>query len=428
MNGTELESKSPTCIIVGASHAGVNAAFFLRNEGWTGKILLIDTDKNLPYHKPPLSKKALTCAASEQNAYLKPESSYAAANIELLMSAQVTSLNASTGKLNVVDQNGNYTFEYDKLILATGARAFIPPIKGLSESPGIFTMRNMDDVNSIKNYIAEKNVKNAAIIGGGYIGLETAASLKGLGLDVTVIEREERLLARVTAPVMSEFFQKLHEQKGVKILTNQEVMSVSHDGERLRLICTNGTSIETDMIIVGVGIKVNSELALEAGLDLDKDNAISVDEYNRTSSKNIYAIGDCAHFKHQMFEQKIRLESVQNAVDQARLVAKNICGQSVVNTAVPWFWSDQYDYKLQMVGLSIGHTELVVRHEPEVEDSDLTSFSVWYFKGDTLLSVDAVNNTKAYVIGTKAIQAAKSINRDSLINTSEPLSPKTIFC
>lgn len=426
MHNAQLDSTNLTCIIVGASHAGVNAAFSLRNEGWTGKILLIDADKHLPYHRPPLSKKALTCAASEQNAYLRPESSYAAANIELLLGRQVTNLDTTAGTLVIVDENAKNSLSYDKLILATGARAFIPPIKGLSEHPGVFTMRNMDDVNAIKNYITANKVQNVAIVGGGYIGLETASSLKGLGLDVTVIEREERLLARVTAPVMSEFFQNLHQQKGVKILTSREVTSVSHNSNGQCVNCSDGTKLNVEMIIVGVGIRVNSELASEAGLDID--NGISVDEYNRTSSNDVYAIGDCANFKHQMFEQKIRLESVQNAVDQAKLVAKNICGQSVNNTAVPWFWSDQYDYKLQMVGLSGGYNDLVVRKEPATENAIATSFSVWYFRDDMLLSVDAVNNTKAYVIGTKAIKSAKKINRDALTNASEPLSPKTIFC
>lgn len=414
-----------TCIIVGASHAGVNAAFTLRNQGWQGKIILIDKDQHLPYHKPPLSKKALTAENQEIAALLKPEASYQQANIELILGAEVSNLNRETCTLDVTENGSLKTLQYDKLVLATGARPFIPPIPGLAGNRAVFAMRTLDDVKAIRACIDNKDVKRAVIIGGGYIGLETASSLLGLGLSVTLIEREKRLLARVTAPVMSDFFKTLHQQKGVEVLTGLEVVSVNSEQDNQLVLCDDGTSIETDMIIVGVGIKVNAELAEQAGLKID--NGISVDEYNQSSDNNIYAIGDCANFKHSMFTQKVRLESVQNAVDQAKIVAKNLCGETIVNTAVPWFWSDQYDYKLQMVGLATGFDEIVLRREPAKQNPSLECLSAWYFKNGALLSVDAVNNSKAYVLGTKAIQTGTKINRAVLADENEPLNHKTLF-
>ncbi|TBR37412.1 NAD(P)/FAD-dependent oxidoreductase [Marinomonas agarivorans] len=401
------KNTSQICVIIGASHAGVNAAFALRKEGWKGEIILYDADPTLPYHRPPLSKAYLTSNDDiEQNA-IKSAQSYIKDNITLQLGHQVTSITPSESC--VVLKNGAQQ-HYDKLIIATGARPFIPPIQGLQTAKHVYPLRTAADVTHIKSAFAEQDQKRVVVIGGGYIGLETAASIKKLGGDVTVLEREERILARVTAPVMSDFFQSLHANNGVDVFTSKDVTSIKPENTHNKVICADGTEYEADIIIVGVGIRVNLELAEAAGLHID--NGIRVDHCTQTSMDNIYAIGDCSNHYNPHYDRYIRLESVQNAVDQAKTAAAAICGKSPVYNTIPWFWSDQYDVKLQMVGLSTGYNQIIVRHE-----TDATKFSVWYFQDETLLSVDAINNAKAYVIGTKFIKDNTKVDKTKLLDS-----------
>lgn len=394
-----------TCVIVGASHGGVSSAFALRKEGWQGKIILIDGDPNLPYHRPPLSKSFLTDDQVIKDYKLKSSEAYTKESIELRLGERVEKINTSTKSIISSDKN----LTYDKLILATGAEALIPPIKGINDHKGIFVLRNASDVHSIKEGL--NNVKKAAVIGGGYIGLEIASSLRKLGLDVLILEKENRLLSRVTSPEMSRFFLDLHQSHGVRIELSKEVKEITEDDNGLRIVCYDGSAFESDLIVLGVGIKVNKQLAAHAGIKTG--NGIEVDQFCRTSDRDIYAIGDCTWHYNLHYKRYIRLESVQNATDQGKTVAKHINGKEEPYDTIPWFWSDQYDVKLQMVGLSDGYDELVCRSE-----SDPSKQSYWYFNSGKLIAVDAINNPKAYVLGTKFIKNRHLLDKEKLKDPS----------
>ncbi|MCM4153514.1 pyridine nucleotide-disulfide oxidoreductase [Arenibacter sp. N53] len=404
--------KNKTCIVIGASHAGVNFAFSLRREGWEGDIILYDADPFLPYHRPPLSKAYLTSEDGIDKNLLKSEESYAKEGITLNLGVYVKSMDR---KLKHIILGDGSIQSYDKLIIATGARPIMPSIQGLANSNNVFPLRTATDVSNIRSAVKNSANKEVVVIGGGYIGLETAASLKKLGAKVTVLEREERILARVTAPEMSTFFQNLHLENGVDILTSKNVIALESNNEAKIVRCDDGTSYRADLIIIGVGIFVNKELAAAAGLDIE--NGIKVDETAKTNDEDIYAIGDCTFHYNPHYDRYIRLESVQNAVDQAKVAATSICGKETQYDTVPWFWSDQYDVKLQMVGLSQGYDQVIVRRE----NNDNKCLSFWYFKGEILLAVDAVNNAKAYVYGTKLIKRGEIINKENLMDCEEDL-------
>ncbi|WP_157208978.1 NAD(P)/FAD-dependent oxidoreductase [Mariniflexile maritimum] len=405
-------NKNSICVVIGASHAGVNLAFSLRKEGWQGAILLFDKDPEIPYHRPPLSKTYLS--SDEGTNLLKSVESYEKDNISLNLGISVSSINRTDKTITL---NDGTIQAYDKLVIATGARPIIPPIPGIETAAHVYPMRTVEDVAHIRKALHKSLNKRVVIIGGGYIGLETAASIKKLGGRVTVLERETRILARVTAPEMSNFFMQLHTENGVEMLPNKNVIAIENTKGVNTVVCADGTQYEADIIIVGVGIRVNSELAKEAGLVIE--NGILVDETARTNDQNIYAIGDCTFHFNPHYNRHVRLESVQNAVDQAKVAAAAICERHPIYDAIPWFWSDQYDVKLQMVGLYEGYNETLIRKE----DGESNKFSIWYFKDDTLLAVDAINNAKAYVLGTKFIKDASKIDKSKLMDASIPFKP-----
>ena len=404
-----------TCVIIGASHGGVGCAFALRKEGWDGKIILIDSDPHLPYHRPPLSKSFLTDNSSVEHYQLKSQEAYEKEHLELKLCLSVTSIDS---KKQFVYCSDGSEIPYDKLVIATGAEALIPPIVGIQDHDGIFVLRNASDVQAIKNGIIGK--QKALIIGGGYLGLEIAASLRKLGLEVVILERENRLLSRVTSPEMSQFFFDLHQDNRVAIQLNKEVKEVTKNGHHLMVSCADGSDFETDVIILGVGIKVNQQLAADA--ELTVGNGIHVDEFCRTHDPSIYAIGDCTWHYNPRYDRHLRLESVQNATDQGKVVAKHLCEKAERYDTIPWFWSDQYATKLQMVGLSEGYDELVCRVE-----QDESKQSYWYFKEGALIAVDAVNNPKAYVIGTKFLKERTNVNKESLRNSEVDLKPANLI-
>ncbi|WP_341220711.1 NAD(P)/FAD-dependent oxidoreductase [Polaribacter atrinae] len=408
-------TKNSICVVIGASHAGVNLAFALRKEGWEGSILLFDKDSELPYHRPPLSK---TYLQSEEVNLLKSAESYQKDNITLNLGVSVNSINREDKTISLSDETIQ---PYDKLVLATGARPIIPPIPGIETANNLYPLRTAADVTNIRKAFQNSVNRRVVIIGGGYIGLETAASIKKLGGTVTVLERESRILARVTAPEMSDFFMKLHKENGVDMLTDKNVISIDvQDGENT-VNCADGSFFIADIIIVGVGIRINAELAKEAQLVVE--NGILVDETACTNDKDIYAIGDCTFHKNPHYKRFIRLESVQNAVDQAKIAAAAICGKNPVYNSIPWFWSDQFDVKLQMVGLSEGYNQLYIRKE----ESETKKTSIWYFKDDVLLAVDAINNPKAFVLGTKFIKDGSKIDTFKLVDASIPFKPAELL-
>ena len=403
-------------VIIGASHAGVNLAFNLRQQGWLGSITLIDSDPELPYHRPPLSKKTLQ-ASNSLSTPLKAEKAYTDNNLVLRLGQTVTAIDKQE-KLIILDDDSCITF--DKLVLATGCSAFIPPIPGLSDTldeagnPQYFAMRTFADAQAIKAALKNSTDKQVVIIGGGYIGLESASSFVALGADVTVIEKQDKILSRVTSSVMSDFLTQLHIDKGVALHTGKDVVEIQHQGNKHLVVCSDGTHYPADFILVGVGVRLNTQLASDASLAIEQ--GIKVNDVCQTSHPDIFAIGDCTTHFSKLYQRWIRLESVQNAVDQAKSVAQCLTNKAPLAPAVPWFWSDQYEYKLQIVGLSQGYDELIVREESP------TQFSVWYFKAEQLLCVEAVNNSKAYVLGMQAIKQSLLVNKQVLKDTTTALT------
>ncbi|MBD0401753.1 NAD(P)/FAD-dependent oxidoreductase [Flammeovirga sp. EKP202] len=403
------------CVIIGGSHGGVNVAFSLRKEGWEGKIVVVDKDPNLPYQRPPLSKTYLTVKDESGYIPLKGEQAYTNEGIELLLGQEVTKVDKSTQS---VELNDGTVISYDFLVLATGASPIIPPIKGIDKAKHLFVMRNIQDVKGIQAAL-ESGVQKVAIVGGGYIGLETAASLRKLGLEVIVFEREQQLLPKVKANVLSEFLLELHQNNGVQIELQSSVSEIKNECQIQTIITSEGKAFECDMIIMGVGVYVNQTISNQ--LELDYNNGITVNAYCQTSAENIYAVGDCNTHYNAIYDQSIRLESVQNAVDQAKIVAKSITGTSEEYNSLPWFWSDQYDVKLQIAGLTIDADNHIIRKEDEKK------WSIWFFKGDQIRSVYAINNAKAYVVGMKLIQQNAKLDKEKLVDLNEKLSPKTLL-
>ncbi|MFK7969104.1 MAG: NAD(P)/FAD-dependent oxidoreductase [Bacteroidia bacterium] len=414
---SETSTSGKICVIIGASHAGVNCAFHLRNEGWEGEILLYDADPTLPYHRPPLSKAYLTHEEEGGRSQLRSAESYERKNIGLKLGLKVKAIQRDPRTITLEDGSEQ---TYDKLILATGARPLVPPIKGLDEAKHLYFMRTAEDALRIRQRIRTCARKRVVVIGGGYIGLEAAASLRKIGADVTVLERESRVLARVAAPATSDYFERLHASHGVDIFTGKQVDAIETAANHDELICTDGSRFEADMIVIGVGIRVNTELAASIGIEIE--NGIRVDASTRTSDEDIFAIGDCTYHHNPHYDRYVRLESVQNAADQAKVCAAAVCGKEAQYNALPWFWSDQYGVKLQMVGLSTDYDEVHVRKE----EGEAERLSVWYFAGDRLLAVDAINFPKAYVMGTKLIKSNQRISKKNLVDGSMEFSMENL--
>ncbi len=409
---SESSHTEQTCVIIGASHAGVNLAFNLRRKGWKGALHLFDADPALPYHRPPLSKAYLSSEGGIEEHALRPWESYEKENIQLHLGLKVAQIHRQEKQIALEDGS---IHPYDKLVLATGARPLVPPIPGLTEAPNLFLLRTARDIEKIREALAAKPKAQVVIIGGGYIGLETAASLRKLGAEVHIVEREERVLARVTAPEVSAFYHSLHEAKGAKVHVGKNVTEIQAQGQQSLVCCGDGSQFLADLVILGVGIRVNLELAQAAGLEVA--NGIKVDETTQTSDPDIFAIGDCTYHYTPHYDRFIRLESVQNAIDQAKVASLALCGEEAKYNSLPWFWSDQYEVKLQIVGLNSGYDEVVVRRDHEAK------FSVWYFQGDTLLAVDAINDAKAYVLGTRFIKGGQRLDKGKLADPTCPLKP-----
>ncbi|TLX72294.1 pyridine nucleotide-disulfide oxidoreductase [Labilibacter sediminis] len=406
-----------SCVIIGANQAGVSIAFALREKGWKGDITLFDMDPELPYYRPPLSKSVLIGSESLGDHALKPIHLYKKENITLKLGHKVTSIDRISKQIFL--DNGSF-YKYDILVLAMGGRPIIPNIPGLKNSESIFTIRTSRDTIAIRNTLDKSEKRRALIIGAGYIGLETAASLIKLKANVTVLEKEERVLSRVTAPHLSNFYEFLHKRNGVEIFTNKEVIEVRSNSSDKEVICSDGSSYFADLIIVGIGIHANKELAEETGLEVK--NGVVVNDEARTIDKNVFAIGDCAFQYHSFYRRYVRLESIQNANDQAEIAASVICKQEVSNHSIPWFWSDQYDVKLQIIGLSEGANDIIIRQE----NNNKKKFSIWYFQDNKLLAVQAVNDMKAYVIGTKFIKENTPLDKSKLRDPDVELKPTNL--
>lgn len=393
------------CVIIGASHAGVSLALQLRKEGWGGSIQLISAEAELPYHRPPLSKDFLTGMKTADQIRLRPEKTYADNAVELLLNCEVTAIDCVA---QTVQLHGGNSVSYSKLALCVGAR---PRILALAEPrENIFYIRTLEDLTRLTEYVHPG--KRGVLVGGGYIGLEAAAQLAQKGVKVTLLEVADRILNRVTAPVVSNYFTALHSSHGVAIHTGVHIESISGVNQGIQIRCNVGSDIEADFVIVGIGITPNIELAARAGLRIDQ--GIVVNEFAQTSDPQIHAAGDCTMHPSALYQRHLRLESVQNATDQARVAAANICGKKIQYDAVPWFWSDQYDIKLQTAGLHNDHDTVVVRGDPVT--SPESGFAVFYLKDGRLLAADCINRPKEFMASKQLIRNRAVIDHASLAN------------
>ena len=379
-------------IVIGAGQAGSSCVAKLRNGGFEGRITLIGEEPVPPYQRPPLSKAYLMGEMALERLFLRPESFYAEQDIDLRMGQRVTEIDAAARTVRL----GDDSLAYDDLVLTTGsAPNRLPPAIG-GDLEGVHVVRGLADVDAMApRFVAGARV---LIVGGGYIGLEAASVAAKLGLKVTLVEMAERILQRVAAPETSDFFRALHGAHGVDIREGVGLQRLEGEEKVTAARLTDGSVLDVDFVIVGVGIYPATLLAEKAGLTLD--NGIAVDARGRSSDQHIWAAGDCASFPHG--DRRIRLESVPNAIDQAEVVAENIMGAEKDYVAKPWFWSDQYDVKLQIAGLNTGYDRVVTR---QAEDG---AVSFWYYAGDRLLAVDAMNDPRGYMVGKRLIEAGKS--------------------
>jgi len=382
-------------VVVGGGQAAAQICASLRSEKYTGEIILITDEPYLPYQRPPLSKQYLAGEQTEERLFLRSEKFYEAQNIQLELGQHVSSINRT--KKEVTTESGK-VFSYTRLVLCTGSRARKLNIAG-SDLKGIHYLRSLDDVKVIRADMQAG--KTLAIVGGGYIGLEVGAVAIKAGLKVTIIEMEKRILKRVTTPELSEFYHDLHTRAGINILTETAVSGFvsSLDAENTvsAVCCASGPDIAADLVIVGIGIIPNIELAMEA--EIECENGILVDDHCCTSDKDVYAVGDCTNHPNGLLGRRLRLESVPNAMEQARVAAANIQGNEKTYCSMPWFWSDQYDLKLQMSGFSAGADQHVTRGSIKQQQ-----FLTFHLKNGVLVGVDSVNSPKEFLACKKLVE------------------------
>lgn len=397
---------SERIVIIGAGQAGAQAVASLRAEGFTGAITMVGDEPFLAYQRPPLSKAYLQGKLERERLFLKPESFYAESKAELILG--VAAARIDRAKKIVVLSDGR-ELAYDKLLLATGTRVR-PILVPNANLKGIYYLRTIADVDVLRE--AFQPGKRLAIVGGGYIGLEVAAVAVKAGIEVTVFEALDRLMQRAVSPIISTFYEKVHREAGVNIQLNSPIEQF--EGEKtLSAVTANGKSWPADIALVGIGVVPNSELAHEAGLAVD--NGIVVDDCARTQDPDIFAAGDCTWHPGREGVY-LRLESVQNAIDQAKHAALAMLGKPKPYAEVPWFWSDQYDLKLQIAGLGRPDDRHIVRGDPANR-----KFAVFHLRGDKLAAVEAVNAAPEYLVGRKLIAEGKSVDAERLADLSIPM-------
>ena len=399
---------SDSVVIVGAGHAAGQAVATLRQKGFDGAVILLGAEAHYPYQRPPLSKKFLAGEMEVSRLYFKPASFYADKNIELHLNTLVTRID--TGKQLVIDANDN-SYQYGSLILATGARVRRLKVRG-SDLSGIHYLRNIQDVVEMQESM--RDGKRLVIIGGGYIGLEVAAVASGKGLQVTVIEMADRVMSRVVSESVSDFYQNEHRKHDVQLKLSTGLDGFSGDGAVQKVHLSDGTSIDADLVLIGVGVVPNVELAENAGLAVE--DGIRVDDHCRTSADSIYAIGDCTNHPNNLLQRRLRLESVHNALEQAKTAASNICGEDVEYSQVPWFWSDQYDLKLQIAGISQGYDSTVLRGDPASR-----KFSCVYLRDRRMIAIDSINSPKDFMQSKSLIARRALIRPEKLADASVEL-------
>ena len=377
-------------LIVGGGHAGANTAFALRKDGFDGDITIISDESYLPYHRPPLSKDFLKQNIAIEKLSFKSSNFYEEQNISINLNTRINTIDLESNHAKAKDTS----FNFDYLVFATGASPRLLPMEN-ADAKNLFYLRQITDVLSIQKSIGSS--KNIVLIGGGYIGLEVASAMIELGLNVTILEAEERILQRVTSPDVSRFYNDFHTKKGVEIICNARVSSLNAENKLINTVSLeSGQSISADMVLVGIGAIPNIQLADSIGLECD--NGIKTDQYCRTSIPHILAVGDCTSSFNTLFNREFRLESVPNALAQSKVASSSIVGNDLFNSEMPWFWSDQYDLKLQMAGLSSGYDECHI-----IGDIDSAEFVACYGKEGHLIAVDSVNQSKQFMLFKKAL-------------------------
>jgi len=394
-------------VIIGAGQAGAQAVATLRAEGFAGAITVVGDEPFAPYQRPPLSKAYLSGAMERERLFLKPEAFYRESHCELLLAVAANQIDRAAKRVQL---NDGRQLPYDKLLLTTGARARRCAIPGC-DLPGIFYLRGIADVDAMRPHFVPG--ARLAIVGGGYIGLEVAAVARKLGLEVTVVEAVERVMARAVSRPLSEFYERVHREAGVKFRLNTPVEAFE-GAAGLEAVRAGGERYEVDLALVGIGVVPNLELARSAGLPFN--DGIIVDQHcGCTADESIFAAGDCTQHTGRD-GRSIRLECVQNAIDQAKHAALAMLGKPTPYREVPWFWSDQYDLKLQIAGLPWPEDQLVLRGDPEAR-----KFAVFHMRNGAVAAVEAVNAAAEYLVGRKLIGEATQVLAERLADATIPM-------
>ena len=399
-------------LIVGGGHAGANTAFALRKDGFDGEIIIISDEGYLPYHRPPLSKDFLKQNLAIEKMSFKSADFYEEQKISINLDTQIDFIDLTSN--HAITEDASFNFDY--LVFATGAAPRLLPMEN-ADSKNLFYLRQITDVLSMHQQITPH--KEIVLIGGGYIGLEVASAMIELGLKVTILEAEERILQRVTSPEVSQFYNDYHSKKGVRIVCNAKVTNLNAENQMINSVSLeSGESLAADIVLVGIGAIPNTQLAASIGLECD--NGIKTDQYCRTSIPNILAVGDCTSSFNSLYNKEFRLESVPNALAQSKVASSSILGNELFNNEMPWFWSDQYDLKLQMAGLSSGYDECHI-----IGDTDSAEFIACYGKEGYLIALDSVNQSRQFMLFKKALGNGFKLEM-SLIKDKN-FQPESIF-
>ena len=399
-------------LVVGGGHAGANTAFALRKDGFEGEITIISDESYLPYHRPPLSKDFLKQNIAIEKLSFKSADFYKEQKININLNTRIDAIDLESNLVKTKDAS----FEFNYLVFATGASPRLLQIEN-ADSKNLFYLRQISDVLSLHKQITA--AKEIILIGGGYIGLEVASAMIELGLKVTILEAEERILKRVTSPEVSKFYNDFHSNKGVEVICNAKVNNLNAENQMIHSVSLeSGESLAADIVLVGIGAIPNTQLADSMGIECS--NGIRTDQYCRTSIPNILAVGDCASSFNALFNQEFRLESVPNALAQSKVASSSIIGNELFNNELPWFWSDQYDLKLQMAGLSSGYDECHI-----IGDINSAEFIACYGKDGHLIAVDSVNQSKQFMLFKKALGNGFQLEM-SLIKDKN-FQPESIF-
>lgn len=401
-------ASSDAVVIVGAGQAGGEVAMALRQNQYAGRVVLIGDEPHLPYRRPPLSKTFLSGEATTESLLIRRAEAYAKQDVDFIGPVGVNRIDRNA---KFVELDDGKRIGYAKLVLATGGRPRRLSLAG-AEKPNVHYVRTIADVEALREDFQPG--RRLVVIGGGYIGLETAAVGIKKGLQVTVLEALPRVLARVAAPELSAFYERAHCSRGVDVRTGVKIRALL-GAERVEAVeFEDGSRLEADLVIAGIGLLPNIELAVSAGLEVG--NGIVVDAYSRSSDPDILAVGDVAQHQNSFLGRSLRLESVPSAQEQGRTAALTICGKLVEHAAVPWFWSDQFDLKLQMVGLSEGYDRFVIRGNVATE-----SFSAFYLKDDTVICAECVNRAQDFAVAKKLVAARAAVLSTALADESLPL-------